>query len=31
LAVTMSDPASDVDSDDRTIRDKLLAELMGQE
>lgn len=31
LAVTMSDPASDVDSDDRTIRDKLLVELMGQQ
>jgi hypothetical protein len=31
LAVTMSDRASDVDSDDRTIRDKLLAELMGQQ
>jgi CBS domain-containing protein len=31
LAVTKSDPAIDADSDDRTIRDKLIAELMGQE
>ena len=31
LAATRSDPAADVDSDDRTIRDKLLAELKGQE
>jgi len=31
LAATRSDPAAGVDSDDRTIRDKLLAELMGQE
>jgi len=31
LAATRSDPAADVDSDDRTIRGKLLAELMGQE
>jgi len=31
LAVTKSDPAIDADSDDRTIRDKLIAELTGQE
>jgi len=31
LAVTKSDSAIDADSDDRTIRDKLLAELKGQE
>jgi CBS domain-containing protein len=31
LAATKSDPAIDADNDDRTIRDKLLAELMGQE
>ena len=31
LAVTRSDPATDVDSDDRSIRDKLLAELKRQE
>jgi CBS domain-containing protein len=31
LAATRSDPAIDVDSDDRTIRDNLLAALMGQE
>jgi CBS domain-containing protein len=31
LAVTKSDPAIDADSDDRTIRHKLIAELMGQE
>jgi CBS domain-containing protein len=31
LAVTKSDPAIDADSDDRTIRDKLLSELKGQE
>ena len=31
LAVTKSDPAIDVDSDDRTIRERLLAELTGQE
>jgi CBS domain-containing protein len=31
LAVTKSDPAVDADADDRTIRAKLLAELMGQE
>jgi len=31
LAATRSDPTTDIDEDDRTIRDKLLAELMGQE
>jgi len=31
LAATRDDPAADIGSDDRTIRDKLLAELMGQE
>ena len=31
LAVMKSDPAIDADSDDRTIRDSLLAELMGQQ
>src|SRR5271166_3644258 len=31
LAVTKSDPVIDADSDDRTIRHKLIAELMGQE
>jgi CBS-domain-containing membrane protein len=31
LAVTKSDPEIDVDRDDRIIRDKLLAELKGQE
>jgi CBS domain-containing protein len=31
LAATRSDPAAGVDSDDRTIRGQLLAELMGQE
>jgi CBS domain-containing protein len=31
LAVTKSDPAIHADSDDRTIRDKLLTELKGQE
>ena len=31
LAVTESDPAVDITDDDRTIRAKLLAELMGQE
>ncbi len=31
LAATKSDPAPDLDSDDRTIRDTLLAELKGQE
>ncbi len=31
LAATKSDPAIDADSDDRTIRDELLAALMGQE
>ena len=31
LAATKSDPAIDADNDDRTIRNKLLAELMGQE
>ena len=31
LAVTKSDPGIDADSDDRTIRQKLIAELMGQE
>src|SRR5271166_3205954 len=31
LAVTKSDPVIDADNDDRTIRDKLLAALMGQE
>jgi CBS domain-containing protein len=31
LAVTKSDPAVDAATDDRTIRAKLLAELMGQE
>jgi len=30
LAVTRSDPASEVNNDDRTIREKLLAELMEQ-
>jgi len=31
LAMTRSEPAAEVDSDDRTIREKLLAELKGQE
>ena len=31
LAVTRSDPASEVNNDDRTIREKQLAELMEQE
>ena len=31
LAATKNDPATEVDSDDRTIRDKLLAELKRQE
>ena len=31
LAVTKSDPGIDANSDDRTIRDQLIAELMGQE
>ena len=31
LAVTKSDPGIDASSDDRTIRDQLIAELMGQE
>jgi len=31
MAVTKSDPAIEADNDDRTIRDKLLAELKGQE
>jgi CBS domain-containing protein len=31
LAITRSEPAAEVDSDDRTIREKLLAELKGQE
>ena len=31
LAATRDDPAADIGSDDRTIRNKLLAELMGQE
>jgi len=31
LAATRSDPASEVDNDDRTIRNELLSELMGQE
>jgi hypothetical protein len=31
MAATKSDPAIDADNDDRTIRDKLLAELTGQE
>ena len=31
LAATRSDPASEIDNDDRTIREELLTELMGQE
>jgi len=31
LAMTRSEPAAEVDSDDRTIRERLLAELKGQE
>ena len=31
LAITKGGPVIDADSDDRTIRDNLLAELMGQE
>ena len=31
FAITKGEPVSDADSDDRTIRDKLIAELIGQE
>jgi CBS domain-containing protein len=31
LAVTKSEPATNADNDDRTIREKLLSELKGQE